>query len=635
MTITQFSKLSFKLTLPIVVIGPIVVLLLFLLLKNELNELHQKNIALETNNLVDTLVLAAEVNTSPSNLTRVVNSLAANHNIVDLRLVARDSGIIVADSKNQNIGKPISTVFVERNLKFASKEYQVQKITYFENVAHVSRDVNLLSPERDRLRLYRVYLDYDISDSTYKTKRLLNNLIFFLIIAMLSIILAGLMLQNILIFKPLRLLSNTIREQRKSKVLLLSNIKSNDEIGVLSKFYDELSQERSNILQDLRREKETAESANESKSTFLSMMSHEIRTPMTGLLGMADILEKTDLTDEQKHYLHVIQRSGNTLMVVINDVLDHSKMESGNFELTNYAFDLHALINDVTITYQANLIKGVEFFCSLDPNVPKIIYGDEVRLHQVINNLLNNAFKFTSSGKVSLIVSRVERNNSSSKLKFSFEDTGIGMDAESLKVIFQSYSQVTMDSSKNSIGTGLGLSICKKLIEMMGGYISVESELGKGSIFTVTIDEKVYSELNVGHSNIENKKYSDFSVLLVEDNIVNREVISAFMKRLNVKFESVPDGEAAITFIQSNRKFDLIFMDCELPGISGYEATQAIRIWEADANKNPVTICALSANVFQEDILKCEQAGMDHHLSKPIIFDEIQSYLGSLAKSNT
>ena len=389
---------------------------------------------------------------------------------------------------------------------------------------------------------------------------------------------------------------------------------------------------RKAIESDLKEATKKSEDAVNSKSDFLAKMSHEIRTPMNGVLGMAELLESSDLDDTQKHYLRVIQRSGNTLMVVINDILDYSKIEAGKTYLQNSPLELNDLIEETTVPYRLIPDSNVQFDVHLDTNIPVHLIGDAVRLHQVLSNLLNNAFKFTHAGSIILSASLVKLNNTDAEIKFSVSDSGEGIDESTLKIIFDPFTQADQSTARKHGGTGLGLSICKRLIELMGGELTVDSTLGKGSVFYFCVRLSLNeSPITISDKKTNPEDHSNLRVLLVEDNLVNQMVLKGYLEKLGIQSCVVSDGEAATDIICEHRRpFDLILMDCEMPGIDGYQATKKIRQWELATNQPAITICALTAHVLPEHISKCKESGMDNHLTKPLKLNDLTEYLRTL-----
>lgn len=512
-----------------------------------------------------------------------------------------------------------------------------------------------------------------------------------------------------------------------------------------------------------------AKAESSAKSQFLAEMSHEIRTPMNGVLGMTEILKDSGLTQNQIQYVDIIHSSGQSLLTIINDILDYSKIEAGKIELDQNEFNLQKYINDCTSVFSLNAYqKQIEFTCYLHPSTPKCILGDPSRLRQVIVNLLSNAFKFTESGSVRLVIEPISQSEAEVTLRFEIIDTGIGISEENQKKLFTAFQQAESSTSRKYGGTGLGLTICKKLVELMDGEIGVTSEEGSGSTFHFTatlgiqsqtdqntnlgvlkgrtfyyIDNDVYylqklrtiaehhglriivpksldhapkhlaaltqrenvdgviissnilpeltkedvktilgvqphlvltpirdrqriigelyrdydnlnvqsvtekpatinlllylfaglvdpehfeTSLNLHKGEATLRQHPNLRVLVAEDNIVNQKVIKAQLSKLGITPKLAVDGSEAVVLFQQE-EFDLVFMDCEMPRIDGFEATQHIREWEKQYNKTPTPVIALTAHVLQEHVDKILASGMSAHLSKPVNVHALQNVI--------
>ena len=387
---------------------------------------------------------------------------------------------------------------------------------------------------------------------------------------------------------------------------------------------------------------EKAQAASLAKTNFLSNMSHEIRTPMNAIIGMT-MIGKTAGDLEKKNYaFEKIDGAANHLLGIINDILEMSKIEAGKFELTAVEFNLEKLLQKVTgiISFPIDE-KRQKFTMYLDKNIPPFLIGDEQRLAQVIANLLSNAVKFTPEGGFIHLDARLEEEAEDDiyTLKFMVKDTGIGISPEQKKRLFTSFEQAESSTSRKYGGTGLGLAISKRIVELMNGTIWIESELGKGASFFFTIkirgsrDRQVEADNPPQDEPVAAAVFPGRRLLLVEDVEINREIVMELLKPSQLEVDCAENGaEAVQKFTDQGGRYDLIFMDLQMPEMDGFEATRLIRALNLP-NAQKVPIIAMTANVFREDIEKCLESGMDDHVGKPLdmgdIMKKLTFYLGS------
>ena len=491
-------------------------------------------------------------------------------------------------------------------------------------------------------------LAYDMRQENFDVGK---GLLLFVIVVLVSAAISRFTIR--LLARPLALLQAGITSVRNGKLEPIQVSRTGDEIEFLGESFNGMIEALAESQMQIREHQEllekriqerteqleqamrSAQAANQAKSDFLANVSHELRTPLNGVLGMLDIVLDHQLSPELVEEIRTAQRCAQSLLGLLNDILDLSKIEAGRMSLEKVPFQLHAMVEDCIKSHQPRAAQhAVELSLEISPEVPKHILGDPLRVRQIISNLVDNAVKFTEHGTVQVKMNGARVTDGEYMLQFIVRDTGVGIPADKLLSIFDKFTQADGSVSRKYGGTGLGLAITRKLVDLHQGDIHVESELGRGTTFFVTLKCDVREADSVGIMDTDllqlsaHTAHAHVRILVVEDNQVNQKVVTAVLRKRGYVIELANDGQEALAKLQQGGHFDVILMDVQMPVVDGLEATRLIR---KDPRWTTVPIIAMTAHAMTGDKEKCLEAGMNGYISKPVhpshLLDTIDRYL--------
>ncbi len=552
----------------------------------------------------------------------VINTLKVDKNITQAGLfLPNDSVFTQVRLDDQELIKDLKLLSKDTSYMYRSNRLIVVKPIYDE-------------VETSKL-IGKFYLITDTSDIN---ERLIQFIFLLLFITFASSIMAyfiAAFLQKI-VSSPLIRLTDTMKEITDSRQYNHRiTEKRHDEIGTLMESFNNLLSQIHNTNKALVLAKENAENSAKIKEEFLANMSHEIRTPMNGIIGMKDLLEKTKLDEEQQSLLNNINISAENLLVIINDILDYSKIEAGKMSIESVRFDLHKVFINLNEIFKDKAEElDLQLLFEIDKNVPNYVIGDKVRLSQILINLIGNAIKFTKEGSIKVLAYLEKENNHTNSIGFEVIDTGIGIPSEKINTIFQSFNQAKASTTREYGGTGLGLTISKQLVELQGGSINVKSKEGEGSRFLFNIIfKKAETQKHLKETKKDDKdiKYSynrEIKILVAEDNKINQILIRKVLEKNNFNATIAEDGSIAIKKLEENT-YDILLLDLHMPVLDGYETAKQIRA--SDTSYTNIPIIALTAAAIVDEQKKCMDLGMNEYITKPFkqkeLFETIDKYI--------
>ncbi|MGZ3768739.1 MAG: ATP-binding protein [Bdellovibrio sp.] len=552
-----------------------------------------------------------------SGLQEVVSAQKKYSN-VKMAMVFNLDGKILAHTEPDKIGMFVDTTKHPQLLSPENKGFEVSE----SDQNSISAVKNI---ESNGIVLGKVWVVLSEDHLHASLKKISSDgfLYFFIAISMgavLALVVTNAMTKRL---KELVLVAEGVKRGEQNQRVRLS---SNDELAQLGDAFNSMLDGLEKKQKNLEQSQAAAKAANQAKSDFLANMSHEIRTPINTMVGMADVLADTPLTEEQNNFVKIFQRAGENLTNLVNDILDLSKIEAGQLKIKNENFSVRELLNDLEMLCRETAIrKNLSLTFDVAEDVPSFIVGDKDRVRQILMNFVSNAMKFTEKGHVEVRAFKSLKPGFGEAVHFAVKDTGIGIPHDKTELLFERFQQIDSSSSRKAGGTGLGLAISKKLVNLMGGEIGYESQHSAGSKFFFSLPlkeafEKESVRLTARSFESGNKSYFNNScqknILLVDDSDDNRLLVKAYLKDMLVNIVECKNGQEALDLFKENR-FDLVLLDLQMPVLDGYEAIRLMRQWENQNGQKTTPVVALSADSIPELIEKALTAGCDSHVSKP------------------